>query len=359
VALSYWTNYGMSFVSNDAQFRFPLALQILFAIMTFLTIAFIVPESPRWLIAHDRHDEARKILWAVETDAKTLDPNGSRVNQYMREIQDAVREEREASQAGSYKMLLHDGPQRLRYRTLLGIGGQFMQQISGINLITYYAPVIMQKSVGLERNLSLLLAGFNGIAYFLTSLIPIWIIDRVGRRNLMLFAAAGQCACMAILSGTVADGGKSAGIVAVVMLFLFNGFFSVGLLAIPWLLPAEYAPLTIRTRAAALATASNWLFTFVVVKVTPVSIQDIGHHTYTYFSVFNFAFLPLIWFFYPETKNLTLEQIDRLFTGDKVLMHWQSSMGVPGEVEVCDHDKDYEAGTPGQVMHVQGDEKII
>lgn len=217
----------------------------------------------------------------------------------------------------------------------------------------------MQKSVGLERNLSLLLAGFNGIAYFLTSLIPIWIIDRVGRRNLMLFAAAGQCACMAILSGTVADGGKSAGIVAVVMLFLFNGFFSVGLLAIPWLLPAEYAPLTIRTRAAALATASNWLFTFVVVKVTPVSIQDIGHHTYTYFSVFNFAFLPLIWFFYPETKNLTLEQIDRLFTGDKVLMHWQSSMGVPGEVEVCDHDKDYEAGTPGQVMHVQGDEKII
>ncbi|KAL9948234.1 hypothetical protein D7B24_009259 [Verticillium nonalfalfae] len=359
VALSYWTNYGMSFVANDAQFRFPLALQILFAIMTFLTIAFVVPESPRWLIAHDRHDEARKILWAVETDAKTLDPNGSRINQYMREIQDAVREEREASQAGSYKMLLHDGPQRLRYRTLLGIGGQFMQQISGINLITYYAPVIMQKSVGLERNLSLLLAGFNGIAYFLTSLIPIWIIDRVGRRNLMLFAAAGQCACMAILSGTVADGGKSAGIVAVVMLFLFNGFFSVGLLAIPWLLPAEYAPLTIRTRAAALATASNWLFTFVVVKVTPVSIQDVGHHTYTYFSVFNFAFLPLIWFFYPETKNLTLEQIDRLFTGDKVLMHWQSSMGVPGEVEVSDHDKDYEAGAPEQVMHVQGDEKTV
>lgn len=132
-----------------------------------------------------------------------------------------------------------------------------MQQLSGINLITYYAPTIFQESVGIPHNLSLLLAGFNGVAYFLSSLVPIWIIDRLGRRKLMLFAAVGQGACMAILSGTVSNGSKSAGIVAILMLFLFNFFFAVGLLAIPWLLPAEYAPLAIRTRAAALASASN------------------------------------------------------------------------------------------------------
>lgn len=132
-----------------------------------------------------------------------------------------------------------------------------MQQLSGINLITYYAPTIFQESVGIPHNLSLLLAGFNGVAYFLSSLVPIWIIDRLGRRKLMLFAAVGQGACMAILAGTVSNGSKSAGIVAILMLFLFNFFFAVGLLAIPWLLPAEYAPLAIRTRAAALASASN------------------------------------------------------------------------------------------------------
>lgn len=87
----------------------------------------------------------------------------------------------------------------------------------------------------MPHNLSLLLAGFNGIAYFLSSLIPIWVIDRLGRRKLMLFAAAGQCACMAVLAGTVYDGGKTCGIVAAVMLFVFNFFFAVGLLAIPWL----------------------------------------------------------------------------------------------------------------------------
>ncbi|KAF9891517.1 hypothetical protein FE257_003984 [Aspergillus nanangensis] len=326
VMLSYWVDYGMSYVDSDAQFRFPLALQIAFALATLLGI-LLLPESPRWLIAHDRQDEARQILWAVQPDADLVDINDARLMQSMAEIQSAIDEEREAAAGGSFKVLLKDEGQRFRYRTLLGIGGQFMQQISGINLITYYAPVIFQKSVGLSHNISLLLAGFNGVAYFFSSLIPIWIIDRLGRRKLMLFAAAGQCACMAILAGTVSNGSKAAGIVAVVMLFLFNFFFAVGLLAIPWLLPAEYAPLAIRTRAAALATASNWIFTFLVVEITPVSIGNIQWRTYIYFSVFNFCFLPLIYFFYPETRNLSLEHIDRLFTGDKVLLHWKESMG--------------------------------
>ncbi|GAB1217460.1 hypothetical protein ATERTT37_006699 [Aspergillus terreus] len=328
VMLSYWVDYGMSFVENDAQFRFPLALQIAFALSTLFGI-LVLPESPRWLIAHDRQDEARQILWAVQPNAQAVDINDSRLNESLNEIQRAIEEEREAAAGGSYKALIKNGAQRFRYRTLLGIGGQFMQQISGINLITYiqYAPVIFQQSVGLPHNTSLLLAGFNGVAYFLSSLIPIWIIDRLGRRKLMLFAAAGQCACMAILAGTVSDGSKAAGIVATVMLFLFNFFFAVGLLAIPWLLPAEYAPLAIRTRAAALATASNWIFTFLVVEITPVSINNIQWRTYIYFSVFNFCFLPLIYFCYPETRHLSLEHIDRLFTGEKILLHWKESMG--------------------------------
>lgn len=120
-------------------------------------------------------------------------------------------------------------------------------------------------------------------------------------------------------------------------------------------MPAEYAPLAIRQRAAALASASNWIFTFLVVEITPVSIGNIGYRTYIYFCsmyfrawigtsafcdvpetdlslVFNFCFLPLIYFFYPETQNLTLEQIDKLFTGDKVMLRWTPSMGEIGDV---------------------------
>ncbi|KAH8649135.1 sugar transporter STL1 [Xylariales sp. PMI_506] len=347
VMTAYWVDYGMSFVQDsEAQFRFPLALQCAFALVTFAAVIFL-PESPRWLVAHDRHEDARQVLWAVDRDARSIAADDDRVTRYLVEIQEAIQEEREAAQgSGSFRALLKNGEQKFFLRTMLGIGGQFMQQLSGINLITYYAPSIFQQSVGMTHDLSLLLAGFNGVAYFLSSLVPIWIIDRLGRRKLMLFAAAGQGACMAILAGTVSNGSKSAGIVAIVMLFLFNFFFAVGLLAIPWLLPAEYAPLAIRTRAAALATASNWIFTFLVVEITPVSITNIGWRTYVYFCVFNFAFLPLIYFFYPETRNLSLEQIDKLFTGDKVKLHWHASMGDISN----DGSSSHEAGGAGKEM---------
>ncbi|RMZ07090.1 hypothetical protein D0864_02082 [Hortaea werneckii] len=368
VMTAYWVDYGMSFEPSEAQFRLPLALQILFAIMTFLGV-LVLPESPRWLIAHDRLEEARKVLWSVDDNAKTVTVDDARLSRELAVIKQTIDKERIAAQGQSFMAVFKNGPQRFLYRTMLGIGGQFMQQISGVNLITYYNTVIFQKSVGLSRNLALLLAGFNGVACkekgitrvpryiflthifadFFSTFVPIWTIDRLGRRKLMLFAVVGQGCCMAILAGTVHDGSTSAGIVATVMLFLFNFFFAVGLLAIAWLLPAEYTPLAIRTKAAALATASNWIFTFLVVEITPVSIDNIGYKTYIYFAIFNFCFVPLIYFFYPETQRLSLEQIDKLFTGEKVLLHWHPSMD-DGEMEM-DHT---EALKEDQVDRIEG-----
>ena len=310
------------------------------------------------LVARGRFDEARHILWSVERNAHSISEDHPRLLKELEEIKHAVKEEREAARSaghdsgsGAWLALLKNGRQKFFYRTILGIGGQFMQQISGINLITYYAPFIFQESVGMSHKLSGLLSGFLGIAFWTSSLIPIWIIDRIGRRILMLFAVIGQACCMAVLAGTVAYNQIFAcGIVAVICLFLFDIFFGTGLLAIPWLLPPEYAPLAIRQKACALATASNWIFTFLVVEITPVSISSIGWKTYVYFAIFNFAFVPLVYFFYPETKNLSLEKIDRLFTGEKVQMHWQPWMGEDDvepfpEVEATrDSDEKIEAG---------------
>ncbi|KAJ5437888.1 uncharacterized protein N7458_008886 [Penicillium daleae] len=309
-------NYGFSYNKSEAQFRFPIALQIVFAILTFIGVVFL-PESPRWLIKHGKEDKARQIIWRLQDNAREIDESDTVVSLEVQEISQAIREEQAASTEGSFKLIFQNGPQRFFYRTLLGMGGQMMQQISGINLITYYATVIFEESVGMDHNTALLLAGFNGL----------------GRRKLMMFAVTGQRACMAILAGTVWNGGHAAGLVATVMLFMFNFFFAVGLLAIPWLLPAEYSPLAIRTRSAALATATNWICTFLVVEITPVSISNIGYRTYIYFAIFNFCFLPLIYLFYPEARNLTLEQIDHLFTGEKVKLYWHPSMGMAGDVD--------------------------
>jgi hypothetical protein len=136
VALSYWVDYGMSFVDSDAQFRFPIAFQVFFALLTFAGI-LVLPESPRWLVAHDRHDEAKQILWSIQPNAEEIDVDDPKLNRDISEIVYAIQEEREAASGGSFRTMLKNGEQKFLYRTLLGVGGQFMQQISGINLITY------------------------------------------------------------------------------------------------------------------------------------------------------------------------------------------------------------------------------
>ena len=118
-------------------------------------------------------------------------------------------------------------------------------------------------------------------------------------------------------------------------------------------MPAEYAPLAIRTRAAALATASNWIFTFLVVEITPVSISSIGWRTYVYFAVFNFCFIPLIYFAYPETQWLSLEQIDKLFSGRKIMLRWDPAMGVPGEAPQKTDCGDESGGTEHSELPVE------
>lgn len=89
-----------------------------------------------------------------------------------------------------------------------------------------------------------------------------------------------------------------------------------------------------------------------MVEITPISIDNIGYRTYIYFAIFNFCFVPLIYYFYPESRNLTLEQIDRLFTGDKVQLHWHPSMGLVGDGTDRVDEKGAESGAQ-QVQHVE------
>jgi hypothetical protein len=128
--------------------------------------------------------------------------------------------------------------------------------------------------------MSRILAACNGTEYFLASWIAVFIIEKIGRRKLMLFGAAGQSASMVILAVMTKIGGTTPGIVAAAFLFIFNTFFAVGWLGMTWLYPAEIVPLRIRAPANAVSTSANWAFNFMVVMITPVSFSSIGYKTY-------------------------------------------------------------------------------
>ena len=265
-----------------------------------------LPESPRWLILKGNEDESLNVLGALSG----LDPDDPFVLNEFKAIKDVVLE----MEKGTFGDLFTMTEDRHFHRTVLAYVNQMFQQISGINLITYYAATIYQTYVGLSPFLSRLLAACNGTEYFLASWFSVFTIERFGRRQLMLFGATGQSLSMVVLAivnylAFIKAGGSGPGIAATLFLFVFNSFFAVGWLGMvssirtprrrqtniakTWLYPAEIVPLRIRAPANALSTSANWLFNFLVVMITPVSFASINWKTYIIFAVmYGISLLP-------------------------------------------------------------------
>lgn len=315
VAMSYWVDFGFYFVDNSASFRFPIAFQIVFAIYMMAVIPFL-PESPRWLVKRKRRDEATMVFAVLED----LEPSDPAITGKIREIEELALVEDQGSQS-----IFSFGPNKHFHRTMLAAFGQVMQQVCGINLITYYAGTIYQTNLGMDPMVARILAACNGTEYFLAACASYFVIERVGRRNLMFYCSIGQCATMAILCGTAyagEQGNTQGSIAAAVFLFVFNSFFAIGWLGTAWLYPAEISPLEIRAAVNGLSTACNWAFTFLIVMLTPILFNHIGVYTYALFAGINFIMIPAVYIFYPETAGKSLEQIDLIFEKSNPKTPW-------------------------------------
>ncbi|EGO02899.1 hypothetical protein SERLA73DRAFT_165828 [Serpula lacrymans var. lacrymans S7.3] len=308
LVIAYWLDYGLSFVNGPIQWRLPIGFQAVFALCLLLQ-GMVLPDSPRWLIAHDRREEGARVLAQLE-DRDSIDHPD--VVQKLKEIEFSLEQE-SAGGPFRYAELLQGGPLGNFRRICLCIGINVMQQFTGANMINYLAPIVYQNTMGLSRDLSLILGGCTAITYMLASFIPLWTVDRYGRRFLLMVSATGLSLCFIITSILLSTGSRPAAYGATAMIFVFQIFLGLGFLPIPWLYPAEISTTRIRARGSSLSSSFNWLCTFTVVQITPIAIANIDWRVFVIFAIFNALWVPLVYIFFPETQGLELEDIDHIF----------------------------------------------
>lgn len=325
IVTSYWVDYGFNFssVRGNATWRVPVALQCVF-IVGIALVALVVPDTPRWYATRGRNDEALTVLARLR--GRSEEDEGVRAE--YGDILQAIEHETAAKRTGWLSLLKPlgaggwgDDALKSRRRLLLACFIQAAQQLGGINALIYYSSTLFSQSLGMDSHDSAILAGGLNMVLILGSTISIFTVDTVGRRRLLMPCISGMSLVFVlqtifvhkIQNNTAGGGVKNA---AVAMLFLFEFFFSVGFQATVWMIPSEVLPLNVRTQGSALSTASNWICNFIVVKFTPSALANIGYRTYIIFAIFNAAWVPVIYFFLPETKGKVLEEIDELFATD-------------------------------------------
>ncbi|RAK97956.1 general substrate transporter [Aspergillus ibericus CBS 121593] len=311
--IANWVDFGFSYLSGGISWRFPLALQLLFGIIILATAPWL-PESPRWLISQDRIEEATQTLADVHGDNATP-VHPAVLNAYRAERDNAV------TWGDLLRNRTGDGGRGTLRRFCLGLGTQIIVQLSGVNATSYYLPTVLTASVGLPDKLARLLTAVNGIHYTFFSYLGMMLIDKWGRRGAMLFGTIG-CACcylaLAILiwvgdSTTNSFRNHNYGAASVSMIFLYYAYFGTGWQGTAWLYNTEINSLHMRMKGASASVAAQWAINYMVVQVTPVGIQNLGWKFYLIWVFFNWASIPIIYCFYPETANRRLEDIDTVF----------------------------------------------
>ncbi|KAL1923453.1 uncharacterized protein VTP21DRAFT_8433 [Calcarisporiella thermophila] len=310
VVVAYWLDYGFSFIEHEVQWRFPIAFQIFFALLLAIG-TFILPESPRWLAAKGRDADARVVLMKMH-GGKIEGEEAA--DKELSEIKEAIRIENLQGEPSWGEMFSSKGSNNLR-RTVLAMGIQSMQQLCGINVIAYFqVPVFLQ--AGLDNQTALLVAGINTVFYFFSTFIPVYAIDRWGRRPMLIIGAAGQSICMTIITIFLATSPTKAGYAVPAFVYLYTALFGAAWLSIAWIYPSEIFPTRTRAKGAGLATMANFFFNTLIGLCTLPLQKAMGAYLYVIFAVINFLMVFIIYFFYPETKGKTLEEMDRVFMKD-------------------------------------------
>jgi sugar porter (SP) family MFS transporter len=292
ILLAYFVNWVFA-GAGPSNWRWMFGMGALPSVAFFLLL-LRVPESPRWLVKQDREEEALGVLSRVNDAAEA--------EAEVRNIKETLLLEK-----GSLAELFRPG---FRRAIFIAIVLAVLQQITGINAILYYAPRIFERA-GFERISAIGQSTIVGFVNMLFTVVAILLVDRVGRKPLLLVAAAGMGVSQLLL-GAAFRVENLAGTPILLLILLYIAFFAMAMGPIVWVVLSEIFPTRMRGSAMAIATVALWIADFAVTLSFPVIADRLNETTafwfYALMCAVDFIFML---FLLPETKGKTLEEIER------------------------------------------------
>ncbi|KAG7908944.1 hypothetical protein KL906_003175 [Ogataea polymorpha] len=314
IFLGYCTTYGTYHNYDDSrQWRIPLGLCFAWALLMIFGMTFM-PESPRYLIEKDRLEDAKRSIAKVnkvEIDSEFVEHEAAI-------ILNSIEIERQAGSASWGE--LFTGKPKIFYRLFVGVILQSLQQLSGDNYFFYYGTTIF-KSVGLTDSFETSIV--LGVVNFASTIGSLFVVDRFGRRFTLIGGGIGMAVCLVIFAaiGTKilykgefgVDPNQSVGDAMIFLSCLFIFFFATTWGPCVFVVVSETYPLRIRQKGMGIAQSANWLWGFLIAFFTPF-ITNAIHFAYgfVFFGCVVFSIF-FVFAFVPETKGLTLEEVDQLY----------------------------------------------
>ncbi|KAI0865961.1 general substrate transporter [Xylaria cubensis] len=319
-------DYATQSRNDSGSYRIPIAIQMVWALILASGLSFL-PESPRFYVRIGELDRAANSLSRL----RGQDIESDFIKNELAEIVANHEHERSLMPKGGYwstwlncgRGSLKDGSSNLR-RTILGTSLQMMSQWTGVNFVFYFGTTLVPEFIYEHTFQDLgtiqdpfLISLITTLVNVFSTPISFWAIEKIGRRPLFLWGAFGMSICQLIVAvlGTVTHSDVALSVmIAFICVFIF--FFASTWGPGSWVLIGEIFPLPIRARGVALSTASNWLWNFIIGLVTPYMVDkdkgNLGAKVfYIWGSLCAIAFI-YTWFLVPETKGLTLEQVDTM-----------------------------------------------
>lgn len=308
-ATSVWVDYFCSYIDNDFSWRLPLLMQCVMGALLGLG-SLIIVESPRWLLDNDHDEEGIVVIANLYGGG---DIHNAKAREEYREIKMDVLLQRQEGEK-SYRDMFT----RYRTRVFIAMSAQAFAQLNGINVISYYAPYVFESAGWVGRE-AILMTGINGITYFLSTIPPWYLVDKWGRRFILLSGAIAMVLALSAISYFLFLDITATPTLVVIFVMIYNAAFGFSWGPIPWLYPPEILPLSIRSKGASLSTATNWAFNWLVGELTPVLQEIITWRLYLVHAFFCATSFVVVYFIYPETAGIRLEDMDALF-GDASVM---------------------------------------